>query len=323
MSQNKIRRRIANVLRPMVPRTVWERLIVNRMAAKSNLKLVEHDFFFDLIRDERVLRIRKDHRVYLAHMIENFEYFVDSVIPMHVNGTSLVDMSGPRYHRLKGFGEIPFLFPSHTEPYDSTAQYLDFARLSGGETVFDIGAYSAVTSIIFAQLVGPTGQVYAFEADDVNHECAQINIEMAARVLGLKNIKLIHKAIWSHCQGVLFSNEGAMGSSAVNITGGGRGVERVVPSIRLQDFCEQEGINKADFVKVDIEGGEVEMLKSSARFLKSLNASVIVEPHFVDGSLSTDRCSKLLAEAGYQVRVRDKAGEAEMLIEAIPGVEAT
>ena len=62
--------------------------------------------------------------MYLAHMIENFEYFIGSVIRMHVNGTSLVDMSGPRYHRLKGFGEIPFLFPSRTEPYHLTASIL-------------------------------------------------------------------------------------------------------------------------------------------------------------------------------------------------------
>ena len=121
------------------------------------------------------------------------------------------------------------------------------------------------------------GHVYAFEADELNHECAQINIDMAARVLGLKNITLIHKAIWSHSEGVLFSNEGAMGSSAVNITGGGRGIERVVPSICLQDFFEQEGLNKADFVKVDIEGCEIKMLESSASFLKSLNARLIVD----------------------------------------------
>ncbi len=311
------------MITPLVPKALRERLILKRLVAGSNLKLVEHEFFFDLTRDDRVLRIRKDHRVYLAHMISNFEYFVDSVIPLHVNGTSLVDMSGPRYHRLKGFGEIPFLFPSHTEPYHSTAQYLDFARLRGGETVLDIGAYSAVTSIIFAQLVGPMGHVYAFEADELNHECAQINIDMAARVLGLKNITLIHKAVWSHSEGVLFSNEGAMGSSAVNITGGGRGIERVVPSICLQDFFEQEGLNKADFVKVDIEGCEIKMLESSASFLKSLNARLIVEPHFVGGSLSTDRCCKLLTAAGYKVRVRNKAGEAETLIEGVPEVEAT
>src|SRR6478672_9670673 len=104
MPQNKIRRRVMRIVNPLVPKALRERLVLKRLVAGRNLNLVEHDCFFDLMRDDRVLRIRKDHRVYLAHMIENFEYFVDSVIPMHVNGTSLVDMSGPRYHRLKGFG---------------------------------------------------------------------------------------------------------------------------------------------------------------------------------------------------------------------------
>ncbi len=54
--------------------------------------------------------------------------------------------------------------------------------LKGGEIVVDIGAYAGVTSIIFAQLVGPTGHVYAFEADETNYECARINIEMAEKV---------------------------------------------------------------------------------------------------------------------------------------------
>ncbi len=62
-------------------------------------------------------------------MIENFDYYVDSVIPLRVNRTTLVDMSGPRYHKLKRIWRYPFLFPSHTEPYGTTAEYLDFAEL--------------------------------------------------------------------------------------------------------------------------------------------------------------------------------------------------
>jgi FkbM family methyltransferase len=287
-------------------------------AARKGLQLIKHDLFFDLKRDDTVLRVRDTHRVYLAHMIENFDYYVNSVIPLRVNGTTLVDMSGPRYHRLKGFGDIPFLFPSHTEPYDTTAEYLDFAGLKSGDVVVDVGAYSGVTSIIFAQLVGPAGHVFAFEADNTNYECAGINIEMAAKVLGLRNITLLHSAIWSHSDGVLFSNEGAMGSSAVKITGGNRGTERIVPSIRIQDFLEERRLNHIDFVKVDIEGCEVEMLESSAGFLKRVQARLIVEPHFVNGSISTGRCCELLESAGYKVRVRQKVGESEALIEAEP-----
>jgi FkbM family methyltransferase len=314
-------RTLLRPLRPLIPASIQrirELRPVRLHAAQKGLKLIPYDLFFDLRRDNTVLRIRNSHRVYLAHMIDNFDYYVDSVIPLHLDGLTIVDMSGPRFHRLQGFGDIPFLFPSHTEPYVTTAEYLEFAALKEGEIVLDIGAYSGVTSIIFAQLVGERGRVYAFEADRVNHECAQVNVEMSARVMGLKNISLFHNAVWSNNGGLLFSNEGAMGSSAVSITGGNRGIETVVPSILLQDFFATHGLDHADFVKIDIEGGEIEVLKASAGFLKSMNARLIVEPHLVDGVLSTDRCCRILQSAGYKVRIREKVGESEPLIEAVP-----
>jgi FkbM family methyltransferase len=308
-------------LRPLIPEAIQrmrEMQHVKRHAAQKGLELIHYDLFFDLRRKDTILRIRDSHRVYLTHMIDNFDYYVDSVIPLRLNGLTIVDMSGPRFHRLKGFGDIPFLFPSHIEPYDTTAEYLDFAALKEGDIVLDIGAYSGVTSIIFAQLAGARGRVYAFEADETNHECAQINIEMSSRILGLKNILLLHKAVWSNNDGLLFSNEGAMGSSAVSITGGNRGIERVVPSILLQDFFAAHELDHADFVKIDIEGGEIEVLEASASFLKSMNARLIVEPHLVAGFMSTDRCCRLLQSAGYKVQIRRKVGESEPLIEAVP-----
>ena len=109
-----------------------------------------------------------------------------------------------------------------------------------------------------------------------------------------------------------------MGSSAVSITGGKRGLEQTVPSTSLKDFFQQNSLARADFIKIDIEGGEVEVLNSSAPFLKSVQARLIVEPHFVDGSLSTERCRGYLEAAGFRVDVRGKIGESEPLIEATP-----
>jgi FkbM family methyltransferase len=226
-------------------------------------------------------------------------------------------MSGPRYHRLRGYADIPFLFPSHTEPYSTTAEYLDFAGLGEGQIVLDIGAYSGVTSIIFAGLVGARGHVYAFEADRMNYECAQQNVEMAKRWMGLGNITLMNQAVWSHSDGVMFSNEGAMGSSAVEITGGGRGPETKTPSITLEELFQQHGLTHVDFIKVDIEGGEIELLSSSVQLLARTKPKLIVEPHWVGGVLSTERCTGLLESAGYSVRIREKVGESEPLIEAV------
>jgi len=315
---------LKSAIRPFIPEGILQyrnkrirRKSVQLKARSAGLTVIERDVFFDLMKNGDVLRIKRDHEIYLEHMIENFDYYIASVIPVRVNDTNLVDMSGPRYHRLRGFSDIPFLFPSHTEPYATTAEYLDFADLEEGETVLDIGAYAGITSIIFAQLVGPSGRVYAFEADKVNYECALSNIEMAERVLGLKNITLINKAIWSDSDGLLFSNEGAMGSSAVSITGADRGNVQCIPSIRLEDFFAEQKLTHADFIKIDIEGCEVEVLEASARFLKTIQAKLIIEPHLVNGVLSTDRCYRYLVDAGFHVRVREKVGESEPLIEAV------
>src|SRR5207302_1853328 len=119
------------------------------------------------------------HAIYIPHMIESFDYYINSVVPVREGGKQIVDMSGPRYHRLIGYGDIPFLFPSQTEPYETTREYFEFAGLTEGQTVLDIGAYWGVTSIIFAQLFGPRGQVFAFEADERNCECAKVYRELA------------------------------------------------------------------------------------------------------------------------------------------------
>jgi FkbM family methyltransferase len=295
-----------------------KRFIWARKARAVGINLRASDLYFDLEKADRVLRIRASHAIYLPHMIENFDYYMDSVVPIRDGTKQIVDMSGPRYHRLVGFGDVPFLFPSHTEPYHTTAEYLDFAHLREGNIVLDIGAYSGVTSIIFAQLVGPSGHVYAFEADKTNYDCAKINIEMAERVMGLRNITLLHKAVWSHSDGVLFSHEGAMGSSAVSITGGGRGIENIVPSTSLADFLRETKLNHVDFIKVDIEGGEIEMLQHSKDILKSINARLIVEPHRVNGSMSTEPCRQILESVGFSVHVGDKTAGSEPLIEAVP-----
>lgn len=313
--------RLKRVIRPFIPKVIIDRLYwrtLKRKAGNRGLEIVPYDLFFDLKRRDVVLRIKRAHSIYLEHMIENFDYYVESVIPVRVDGTMLVDMSGPRYHRLKGFGDVPFLFPSHTEPYRTTEEYLDFAGLKQGDVVLDIGAYAGITSIIFARLVGPQGHVYAFEADELNYECAKVNIEIAAKAMGIHNITLIRKAVWTHCDGLLFSNEGAMGSSAVSITGGKRGHETLVPSVRLQEFFSEAKLDHADFVKIDIEGCEIEVLQCSATWLREKKAKLIVEAHWIDGVLSTPRCSDILSAAGYKVRVREKVGESEPLVEALP-----
>jgi FkbM family methyltransferase len=302
---------VKRILKLFLPKSFLDARRLRRwlaFAASSGVEVVVRDVFLDLQKPGKILRIRRAHDFYLTHIVENFDFYFGSVVPVPEGDCLLVDMSGPRFHRLKGFSDLPFLFPSHTEPYEATEEYLKFACLSAGQVVLDIGAYSGVTSISFAKAVGERGHVYAFEADAVNYGCAAENIALAKRWMGVENITLVHKAVWSHCDGILFSNELAMGSSAVEITGGGRGLESRVASTTLEDFCRERNVQQVDLIKIDIEGAEIEVLEHAARWLTGRKARLIVEPHHVNGTLSTDRCVAVLERAGFSVRLTEQVG---------------
>ena len=79
-----------------------------------------------------------------------------------------------------------------------------------------------------------------------------------------------------------------------------------------------QGLTHVDFIKVDIAGGEIEMLKHSTGVLSRIRPTLIVEPHYVGGAMSTAACCKLLDEAGCAVPIRRQVVESEPLIEARP-----
>lgn len=166
--------------------------------------------------------------------------------------------------------------------------------------------------------MGPEGNVYGFEADPSNFETASENLETARCFGAPENINLVPKAVWCHGEGVEVSSEGGMGSSAVSIVGTGRGAILNVPTTTLAAFCSEREINRIDFIKVDIEGAEIELLESPKGLLSRLRPRLIIEPHFVDGQLTTERCCAILEEIGFATRLVLQSGYPIPLIEATP-----
>jgi FkbM family methyltransferase len=247
-------------------------------------------------------------------MVAYFDYYYGSV---QADG-NVVDFSGPRRHRLIGFDDFPVLFPSIPEPYTTLKQYLDFASLRPGAVVLDLGAYAGVTSVVFAREVGPTGEVFAFEPDAGNFQAATENVN-TARSFGYPLVTLINEAVWRHNDGLDFSAEGAMGSSAASIAGVGRGSIVRVPTTTLARFFRERRLSRIDFIKMDIEGAEVEALDSSRELLRQTRPKLMIEPHVVAEVLTTKRCCRILREiGGYEVRVVDQLGVSIPLIEATP-----
>ena len=124
------------------------------------------------------------------------------------------------------------------------------------KTIVDIGANIGVFTL-FAAWKAPQSRIVAAEAEPGNAECARQNI----RQNHLENrVTLIPKAIGA-TNGSLqlfLSTKNSGGNSMFDYAHGAPSV--TVPMISLQELFEQEKIDTCDYLKLDCEGAEYDIL---------------------------------------------------------------
>lgn len=260
----------------------------------------------DFRRGNDVVRSSERHRVYWPDIAEAFDYYFQAVEPLLIDRVRLVDYSTPRYHWVNGFGLMPILFPAFSEPLASSDFYLNFADLQEGATAIDLGAYSGLTSILFKSQVGCNGTVIAVEADPENLIAVQRNLQLYKAITNLE-IPVLHAAVWSHCEGLTFSSEGNMGSAAQAHLEEGRGNQFQVESITLSALVDRMNLTAVDLIKCDIEGAELEVFLD-APFFERFRPKIILEVHWIDGTLTSQRCQEVLSRYGYSCQQIEQPG---------------
>jgi FkbM family methyltransferase len=139
--------------------------------------------------------------------------------------------------------------------------------LQKGDVALDVGSCYGIHSVAFAKKVGTTGQVFSFEALQENFEILQRNIESS----DFKKITPHHVAIgnkngMAHVH-VQKSNAGASWVSIEDDTG------QEVDIRRLDDIYT----GRVDFIKLDIEGLELDALKGADKLIRSQAPVVFAE----------------------------------------------
>jgi FkbM family methyltransferase len=150
-------------------------------------------------------------------------------------------------------------------------EYVDFlARRIKGRVLFDVGANIGNYSFTLGK---KANRIYAFEASKSNFSILSGFLTTS----GLQNIEIYNKAVsdFSGKEIVLFSSPdtGGNNSQFLNYE---CGTEKVL-TISLDDFCHNHNIQNVDFIKVDIEGGELNALRGSLQTLKRYKPSLLVE----------------------------------------------
>ena len=142
-----------------------------------------------------------------------------------------------------------------------------------GWTVIDVGANFGWYSIHFSQLVGQNGKVFVFEPVPETYEELNSNIKLNSS----QNIKVFNFALGNKDGSISFgvpAFDGGSGASSEFL----KYSKRIRTTMRqLDDVMKEQNINKVDFIKVDIEGGELNMLKGAEKLLEHFRPKILIE----------------------------------------------
>jgi methyltransferase, FkbM family len=138
-------------------------------------------------------------------------------------------------------------------------------EVSSGDFVVDGGAFKGETAFWF--LSKGAGKVYAFEGDDISFKVLSKNVRLN-RVEG----KIIPvKALLSDKDGVSKIKMTGSGSSSTLAKDGTE-----VESITLDSFVFKNNIEHIDFIKLDVEGAELDVLKGAIETIKKFKPKMAI-----------------------------------------------
>jgi FkbM family methyltransferase len=167
-----------------------------------------------------------------------------------------------------------------------------FHATSHAPVIVDCGANYGVSVVYFKQIF-PDAKVIAVEADPEIFALLQWNVA----VHDLADVTLINKVVAAQAGQVQFHREGA-DAGRMHFMAGAKGV-LTLPTIALDELLTQS----VDFLKIDIEGAETEVLAASRRLDRV--GQLMVEYHsFADSPQELPRLLSALTEAGFRYYVQ-------------------
>jgi len=174
--------------------------------------------------------------------------------------------------------------------YEAANQAICVRLVRRGMTVYDLGAHVGFYTLLFSRLVGPAGVVHAFEPVPRNisylkrHQ--RLNRAMNVRAQECAVTRLTGTAAFDSSSGV---------STGRVVPCTGPEMSRV-PAESLDDFIYARGHESPDLIKMDVEGGEADVLAGMSRLLAERPPVLLVSVH---GGSRWRECIVALASAGY------------------------
>jgi FkbM family methyltransferase len=166
-------------------------------------------------------------------------------------------------------------------------------KIGKGDKVLDVGANIGTYTVLLSNWVGSTGTVYSFEPSKDNCEI----IKKTLKINNMENVKLIEKAV---------TNFNGQSNLDVGVDCTGYYITRdivskssIVQCVKLDDIFKNN--EKIDFMKLDAEGQELNVLKGMHELLKQPQLKIMMEfePETHSKENDPEKTLDLLESYGY------------------------
>jgi FkbM family methyltransferase len=271
------------------------RSAIRLQARASGLSVADRNSQLALTKGSRRMLLPAGQYLMVPYAVHMWDQLFETVVPEPQGDSTVLDFSKPGLHQYSKAG-VSLWAPGMAEE-DSMEAYTAAYKPQGGEVIWDVGAHGGFTTYYFSKMVGPSGKVYAFEPDEHTYPYLLRNIELHK----LDNVIPVKKALAGSSGTALFSMDGSLGAGLTSYTDTADKRETSeVETISFSDACREFGVPA--FVKMDIEGAEVAVVKGALSTLKEHPIHFAIETeHRVDREYTSVPITRMLAGIGYKV----------------------
>ncbi|TGD82445.1 FkbM family methyltransferase [Hymenobacter wooponensis] len=184
--------------------------------------------------------------------------------------------------------------------------------LQPGETFLDVGGHFGYFALLASRLVGPTGQVLAYEASRSTYAV------LAENVKGQANIRAINQAVSDKEETISFYEFPVLYNEFNSMDVAQFADEKWfadfkptridIPATRIDDILATTNSQPA-VIKIDVEGAELKVIGGAAESLRRLSPYVVME-YLEPKRHNTEhqKAVELLRELGYAAHSLDVLG---------------
>ena len=171
----------------------------------------------------------------------------------------------------------------------------EFKSETKSPLIIDCGSNIGLSIIYFKKLF-PDSKIFGFEPDKEIFKILESNIS----ALNFNHVKLFNKGVWKHTGKLKFFKEGSLAGSFITDFEKNNTTEEI-EVIRLKDFLNQE----IDFLKIDVEGSENELIADIETELKNVKR-IFIEYHSVPNSKQRlQELLQVLVNANFRYYIKE------------------